>query len=197
MHGDLSNVDPATFGPCDAILCAGDLTEFGLRADLHVIDFVKDWLTRCGRTAPTFWIPGNHDALIKEHSFGEIDGVECILDRTVEIDGYTIHGVSMSPAYAAPQLASEYDYMTCTDSVEREAYTFEPVDIVLSHAPPYGVMDRWDGRSHVGSSYLLSYIHAAAPLLVVCGHAHGETGIETVRTTKVVNVAETVLAIEI
>ncbi len=46
--------------------------------------------------------------------------------------------------------------------------------VVVSHAPPYGVLDysvRF-GHSHVGSRALERFVRTARPRLVVCGHSH-------------------------
>ncbi len=61
------------------------------------------------------------------------------------------------------------------------------VDIVLSHLPPYGVLDidpdppdyLKDKKGHMGSKILREYIKKYQPKLVVCGHIHipGQTKI--------------------
>ncbi len=70
------------------------------------------------------------------------------------------------------------------------------VDILVSHQPPYGILDRigpahappkgWKGK-HAGSRQLLEYIEKSHPSYVVCGHIHEGKGIKKVGKTTVIN----------
>lgn len=69
------------------------------------------------------------------------------------------------------------------------------VDILLTHVPPYGVLDRvdsasippaWTGR-HAGSRTVLEYIKKQQPGYVFCGHIHEGEGFERVGRTQVYN----------
>jgi len=54
-----------------------------------------------------------------------------------------------------------------------EAYqTAPPADVVVSHAPPAGILDHVRGVGPIGCVGLLSYIARVAPSLVICGHVH-------------------------
>ena len=45
-------------------------------------------------------------------------------------------------------------------------------DTLVTHCPPYGVLDRVLGRFNGGSKGLRSMIEAVGPRLVICGHIH-------------------------
>ena len=69
------------------------------------------------------------------------------------------------------------------------------VDIMLSHQPPYGVLDTvkekhvpkgWRGR-HAGSVQLLDYIKKYQPKYVICGHIHEAKGVKRVGKTTAIN----------
>jgi Icc-related predicted phosphoesterase len=69
------------------------------------------------------------------------------------------------------------------------------VDIMVSHQPPYGILDRvttkgapkgWKGR-HAGSVLLLEYIKKYHPRYVICGHIHEGKGVRKVGRTTVIN----------
>ena len=75
---------------------------------------------------------------------------------------------------------------------------FGRVDILISHVPPYGVLDRvesrfippaWTGR-HAGSKVLLEYIQRYQPRYVFCGHIHEAEGSAMVGATQVVNLGK-------
>ena len=72
---------------------------------------------------------------------------------------------------------------------------FGGVDILLTHVPPYGVLDRvdsasippaWIGR-HAGSKSVLEYIRLKQPHYVFCGHIHESAGFEKLGQTEVYN----------
>ena len=72
---------------------------------------------------------------------------------------------------------------------------FGPVDILLCHQPPYGVLDKvtarfappaWRGK-HAGSKSILKYIKDKQPKYVFCGHIHEGKGMQHVGKTEVYN----------
>lgn len=216
----------------DADLCivAGDLTNTGVRGkwkishkDMQIyasdpstlklmralngdeIARAEQWLTQMAARYPVLWIPGNHDIGVTCKTFAGIQNCTCILERTIEWEGMRIHGVSLTACYDLPFLAEQWDYMTCDLQEERDAFDFEPVDIVVSHGPPFGHCDMTgislDGAErHIGSRCLLEYIENEAPQLVICGHIHEAQGESRVMTamgiTPVYNVACTYRVIE-
>ncbi len=63
----------------------------------------------------------------------------------------------------------------------------EVCDVLVSHEPPYGVLDRaWNGQ-HIGSRAVRELVERLKPRVVVCGHVHESPGIERVGETVVVN----------
>jgi len=72
---------------------------------------------------------------------------------------------------------------------------FGKLDILVTHVPPYGVLDRvesaiippsWIGR-HAGSRVVLEYIQRQQPRYVICGHIHEAEGSEKVGKSQVYN----------
>ncbi len=59
--------------------------------------------------------------------------------------------------------------------------------IVLSHAPPYGILDKTKSGKHVGSKILLKAIKKHQPKLVLCGHIHEAKGKAKIGKTQVIN----------
>ena len=60
----------------------------------------------------------------------------------------------------------------CNNSVE-----IDGVDVLITHAPPYGILDR-DGSIHYGSNELLSRVTAVRPRIHLFGHIHKANGLE-------------------
>lgn len=59
--------------------------------------------------------------------------------------------------------------------------------ILLSHAPPYKILDKTRAGKHIGSKILLSAIKKYPPRIVLCGHVHEAVGEKRIRKTKVIN----------
>lgn len=78
---------------------------------------------------------------------------------------------------------------------KKKLRSFNDIDILLCHQPPYGVLDKvgfkgapkhWLGK-HAGSKVILDYIRKKHPKYVLCGHIHEAEGIKKVGKTKVYN----------
>jgi uncharacterized protein len=59
--------------------------------------------------------------------------------------------------------------------------------IIISHNPPYGVVDKIFNGKHVGSKILLNAIKMYSPKLVLCGHIHEARGKAKIGQTLVYN----------
>lgn len=209
----------------DAEVCliAGDLTNYGERGSWRLssddlremtdrwggsVDLsgwqgnevarAREWLRALSGRYPIFWIAGNHDFGLVNETFASLPRCVGIMDRTVEFRGYRIHGVNLSPCYDAPLLAEMWTAMTVDPQEEARAYDFEPVEIVLSHSPPWGHCDSTapliggEGDRHVGSQRLLEYIHKYSPKLVLCGHIHEGRGVSKIKTSQGVTVVHNI-----
>ncbi len=44
--------------------------------------------------------------------------------------------------------------------------------ILLTHSPPYGILDKLEGLPHIGSASIASGIKKTNPRIVLCGHFH-------------------------
>jgi uncharacterized protein len=218
IHGRFERFAPSALPDADLLLIAGDLTNNGIHEEEPIspafrewmiqnaqspdtfydpvpeVERAREWLRRLAQRTPVFWIPGNHDIGIDNATFAEIPNCTGILDKTVEVSGLRIHGVSCSPGDSF--MVNLWAYMTQDIEQERKAYGFEPVDIVLSHCPPYGgntdKLDSLLGHAphHFGSRALCEYIERHSPRLVVCGHVHEGAPFERIGKTDVINCAE-------
>ena len=211
VHGEYERFDPAAAPPGDLYAFGGDLTHYGLgnQSLFHVKTFAggMQWLAALGKRAPVLAIPGNHDIRLSAETFNSVPNCRSINgERTVFAAGsadreWSLVGVSMSPCYDLPMLARIFDYSTIDVAEEAVAYDLPPADIMVSHCPPHGILDiAFDDQGqerHIGSKALLDYIERHKPVLVVCGHAHGNIGSKSVTheasttSTLVVNTAQT------
>ena len=82
-----------------------------------------------------------------------------------------------------------------TQRARRVLERFGKLDILLTHVPPYGVLDQvdskvippsWVGR-HAGSRVVLDYIMDTQPRYVICGHIHEAEGYRKLGESQVYN----------
>jgi Icc-related predicted phosphoesterase len=64
----------------------------------------------------------------------------------------------------------------------------EGIDILISHTPPYGILDKNYKGMHCGSVSLRNIMHRVDPQYLICGHIHECGGKEiNLILTKVIN----------
>jgi uncharacterized protein len=140
----------------DAILVAGDLTNYG---DASEVQRVLDGLP--GRVLA---VPGNLDVprafeagLLKSHA-------ESLIGQCIEVCGVGIAGLAGRAVVPA---------MAC--------------DILVTHEPPWGLLDDVGKGRHIGLREHLDALHRLQPKVLLCGHCHESPGVATHDGTIVVN----------
>lgn len=178
MHGSLGNVrrfslDVEKFSP-DMVVIAGDITHFGGKKEakdiLMAIPFRK------------LAVPGNCDPPDIVDIFGETNTVD-VHGKRAEINGYVFAGLGASNPLPFNTLFtySEENIYLILDSVARGA------DILVTHTPPYGILDRTMFGHHGGSEAIKRVIDEHKPKLSVFGHIHESPGVERNEHTVFVN----------
>ena len=175
LHGDYSHVKALKekAGQIDAVLIAGDLTDFGPNEKaLELLAMFKE---------PVLAIPGNcdHPSIV-----GLLDekGVNLHKSRST-INDVTFIGLGGSnpTPFNTPFELSEEEIAENMDAL------FEGLHgriVLLSHAPPKNTLDKLP-FGNVGSEALVQSIEKCD--LVVCGHIHEARGTMRVNDTLVVN----------
>jgi len=155
----------------------------------------------------------NYDTRKFAHTFGielpylyqdllKIDGLRLIDNRLAVFRGVRIGGIKY---FTDISWAREFELdgipkikeraISDTQSINRVLDRFNKLDILVTHVPPYGVLDRvesatippsWIGR-HAGSKTVLEYIRRQQPRYVICGHIHEAEGYERVGKSQVYN----------
>jgi Icc-related predicted phosphoesterase len=151
--------------------------------------FWRETVARWARLNPDLVVvPGNHDP----EEDGPWEGV-----RVHERRGLVILAIPYVPIlYKIPSWTHEISEARIAEHVA--PFAGRAYDVVASHGPPYGVVDRaaW-GRS-LGSRALLEFADHIDFRLWVCGHVHEESGAAaTVRGRPIRNAARTILDLEI
>jgi len=161
----------------DLLVLAGDLSRC-MRPDV-----VTGPLSRL--SLPTFFIRGNSDTRRPETSLGRIPRLQSLhaTRKIVNDVGFVgVGGTIPLPFNSRLGLAE-------SALVARISDLLQPGDILVAHPPPYGVRDRVLGRFHAGSRAVRRLVERCMPALVLCGHIHEQSGIESLGKTVVVNCA--------
>lgn len=158
--------------PADVFLHAGDFTNYGNGAEefamwFHQLPYKLKLLTL-----------GNHElgdsiAYRSTQHWQSLFGPMLLLDRGVRAE---IAGESVT-VFGLPHAAK-------TERIPAG------VDIVLSHEPPYRILDQTRGGGHAGSEHIALLVREARPPLHVFGHVHADGGkTEGIESTVHINAA--------
>ncbi len=141
----------------DIIVHSGDFTMNG--SEQEALDFMN-WF--CDLPYPQkIFICGNHDDCLYGATIDGLDNnVHYLCNSRVEIDDVKFYGVPMFMG-------------DCITDRQTKHYANIPegTDILITHTPPYGILDL-DDNINYGSEELLARITAVQPRLHLFGHIH-------------------------
>lgn len=182
LHGHL----PAAMPTCDLLIIAGDICPdyrgSGSRAAAQVLgvaDRQAAWL----HTQFTPWIEqqpararivcwGNHDYV------GELiddvlsdTSVIVLTDAATVVDGLRVYGTPWT--YFAPD---SWAFDIEEDRLAIAMQAIPDADVLVTHGPPLGVLDRTTDGRHAGSAALADAVARVRPRVHVFGHIHEGRG---------------------
>jgi Icc-related predicted phosphoesterase len=176
LHGNYGKLESFLETNADAMIVAGDITNFG------PVDAVDGLFSRID--IPCFAVQGNCDP--RE-----------ILDVLEQSDAVSLHGSRLSLGkitFAGIGGSNPTPFQTPFELSEEEidtilSSTVKSMDrtvhnVLLAHAPPHGCLDEVDGK-HVGSTSIRNHLKSFD--LVCCAHIHEQRGVTEVDGVKIVN----------
>lgn len=134
-------------------------------------------------------IAGNHDWPFEREAVAAqaaLAGVTYLQDQSVTVSGWKVYGSPWQPAFmnwafnlprSSPELA------------EKWALIPADTDILVTHGPPHGILDRVKYGANVGCELLRDRVAAIKPALHCFGHIHEAFGQERHHDTLFVNAA--------
>jgi len=150
----------------DVAVCAGDFTYLG---DLtEVVRFntffrslpYKHKILIAGNHCRSFY---NNNAFTRQF----VQDITYLQDSGVEIDGVKFWGTPWSPTFM------DWFFMDSEEGLtERYKKIPDDTDIIISHSPPYDILDETKDHKKIGSKALLSRIKEIKPKFVIFGHNH-------------------------
>ena len=166
----------------DVLIHAGDFTMFNRRSS--VLDF-NSWLQDLPHRHKIV-VPGNHEFNFNRSKWRDlITGAALLVNEGIEVGGIRIWGSPVTPADSGA-----FGGMTERDRRRIFSAIPEDTDVVITHSPPFGILDResLEGE-YQGCKEIAEAIQRVQPRLHVFGHIHGAYGVEWVGSTVFVNAA--------
>lgn len=167
-HNILKNLPKA-----DIIVHSGDASFSG--SEKEVLDFLN-WF--CDLDYPhKIFVAGNHDdCLYGEQIEGLPNNFHYLCNSGVEIEGVKFWGL---PLFLGDVLKNGRTKLLIAQIPEN-------TDVLISHNPPYGILD-FDNNVHYGCLDLLKKIERINPRFHLFGHIHANHGIKKILQTTFVN----------
>jgi Icc-related predicted phosphoesterase len=152
----------------DVLIHAGDALNSGSQEE-----FLRffNWFSSLPHKRKIY-VPGNHDWFTFDHyglalaMLRERD-INILVDQELVIENVRFYGTPWVPEYCGwawmldeLELAGPYGEIP------------EKTDVLISHGPPRGFLDKTFRGESVGSFVLLEAIKRTKPTLIICGHVH-------------------------
>lgn len=170
--------------PGDLLIHAGDITR---RGELETVRDFNDWLGSLNHLYHhKVVICGNHDFAFQERPHAArslITNAVYLEDGGVTVGGLTVYGSPWQPWFGGwafnlergPALAAAW------------AKIPDGTDVLITHGPPAGILDRTNRGELVGCRDLFDRVWEVRPRLHVFGHIHEAAGRADIDGTTFVN----------
>ena len=173
----------------DLLIVAGDLTARDLPAERLIL---LDWLANQDYKKKV-WIAGNHDNSLVGMKFRKTrdDAAEYLCDSGTEFEGLKIWGSPWTTWFSEVNPHCTAFMLPEADLTEKWEMIPTDTDILITHSPPWTILDKNVEGMQVGSTGLMAHhINRLRPKLWVWGHIHeayGQDGPYQWNNTKYVN----------
>jgi Icc-related predicted phosphoesterase len=166
------------------LIHAGDFSfAYSGKQSSQLRDF-DDWLGEL-RHQHKIVVPGNHDSVLEDPKMrDELTNATVLVNSGVEVEGLKIWGSPVNLEGVAFRMSKP------EDRKRHWARIPKGIDILISHGPPFGILDVETGKhEHAGDPELLEAVNRVKPRLHVFGHVHGAYGTMASKHTKFINAA--------
>lgn len=161
----------------DVLVHAGDLT---YRGDKEAVHSFLQWFVAQPHPHKIF-IAGNHDFGMRTTPLSTDGSIHYLVDSGVELCGLKFWGSPYTPRFR------DWAFMYDRPTERWEAIPYR-TDVLITHGPPMGVLDRpFGNQPGVGCWNLARWVRKRRPRLHVFGHIHGSAGRVDLNGTTFVN----------
>ncbi len=174
--------DALTLPEGDMLIHAGDFTAHGSIEEIGSFNY---WLEKQDFKYKLV-IAGNHDRLFEANGYlAKTLLTDCIYleNNSVTIEGLKFWGSPVTPRF--------HDWAFNAERGKHISFFWdlieEDTDFLITHGPPYGIMDYTFRNEHVGCEELLNRLQNLKLKYHIFGHIHEGYGIKEIRGTTFVN----------
>ena len=189
-HGSIPEIEP-----CDVLICCGDLLPWNHDPTYNGILAFDKW----AHTVPAkavLYVSGNHNIGLDAYDPSSPRLVN-LCHRNFKYKGLTFSGFNWCSAADYPELELLYPHTSqYLDVLEHHVNLIRPADILVSHSPPQGILDKVGDRN-IGCPKLLDFCFEHKVKYLVSGHTHECGGqprqlTQDNHTLTIINTAQTI-----
>jgi Icc-related predicted phosphoesterase len=136
------------------------------------------WLKEQKQYKHVIVVPGNHDNALE--SIGTQDAMQAalsnamlLIDQEVCVEGLRIYGTPWIPKRPDGCMSNAF---STNDTNFKFTAIPKGLDVLVTHSPPYGILDTTHLNDKIGCSDLAWHVSRSKPRLHLFGHNHGEGG---------------------
>ena len=154
----------------DVLIHAGDCTDGGSKQESKAF---LEWFS-LQKHKHKILVPGNHDFYFEKKPHLDIvpDNIHVLIDKAISIDGIYFWDSPVTPGSGnwafqkerGNQIAKHWDLIP------------ENTDVIISHTPPYGILDDLRNGIKMGCEELTRKIKSTKPKIHLFGHIHHGAG---------------------
>ena len=169
----------------DFLIHCGDFTEGGSRSE--TLDFLE-WFSKQPHKHKIL-IGGNHDFFLEkyQHNLEEYipNNIHYLNDKGITLENIKIWGSPYTPGNG------HWAFNLERGRAIRKRWNLIPqnIDILVTHTPPYGILDESQTYKNIGCEELLKHVVDIKPTLHLFGHVHDDFGKKNIGPTLFVNSA--------
>ncbi|MEM0364559.1 MAG: metallophosphoesterase [Candidatus Nitrosocaldus sp.] len=197
IHGDrelvarLKDTLSISRASIDVAVCCGDITPVHGNT-IEAARMIGDLGVRTLVVPGNFEMPNDMRMACKELNWTDLHG------KYIEVKGYVFAGCgggNISPFSTPYELGEDQfnELLSKLKGINRDGRL-----VLLTHCPPYGIVDEPRKGMHVGSNAIASYVIQEKPLAHFCGHIHEQGGKEgMLEGSRIINVARNIRIVEL
>lgn len=161
-------VDPSSLPPGDILIHTGDFSDRGTEEEFKQLNF---WLLTIADKYPVrIVVLGNHDVMTYGRSF---DKMSNMLSNATHVPNAEMIEVCGLRILCLPYLRYQGHAL---DAIVEQLSQHRDIDMFLTHAPGYGVLDLSDSLVRCGSMAVKRVLLAVRPQCHLFGHVHEDYG---------------------
>jgi metallophosphoesterase superfamily enzyme len=171
-------------GMCwDVLVCAGDICSRGREDEIRIFDRFLEALPHRHKLV----VAGNPDRCLerlgKEHGQALFNNANYLQDSAIVIDGIRFYGSPWQPEFF------QWAFNLPRGKALAEKWALIPgdTDVLITHGPPFGILDLTPEAENVGCHDLSHALKRVRPQLHVFGHIHHSHGIAVQDGTTFIN----------